>query len=220
MLKSTSPGEYLFPNAKVHDGARFIFVHVTKTAGVAIKRSLQSCGIDIKTFHQTVCDRIQANGPDVFSAYPGYAVVRDPLDRIVSAYYYGKERNKDGWPEHDHLALQSCKDFTAFCHAVEDNRTMDSLLICKPQTAWVCDSEGNIPVELWPYDRVQGFWKHLCRKHDIRPLGRPLRRVNTSRHPHFLDCHSKETIAITYRVYEQDAILYEELMKVKEGRAP
>jgi len=77
---------------------KFIFFHGYKTAGTGIKRTLDDI-VDKDQFwspnkqHLPAQKHLEFYGDSIFDNYLKFSVVRNPWDRLVSAYFYLKSRN-------------------------------------------------------------------------------------------------------------------------------
>ena len=70
-----------------------MFLHVHKTGGTSIKRYLLDLGPK-SVSHSRVKDIVKEIGYEKFKQYKTFVVVRNPYDRVVSAYYYMKNTNR------------------------------------------------------------------------------------------------------------------------------
>jgi len=113
---------------------RFIFVHISKTAGTSLRRALDPychqpprtglrrllSHLPVQESPASVSFRVHATarwarmkvGPQVFDNYCAFTVVRNPFDRAVSNYHFLMQR-----PEHHshrHVARMTFEDYLAF----------------------------------------------------------------------------------------------------------
>ena len=72
----------------INDNLKLIFVHIPKTGGTSIKKSL---GITNRSlgYHKRAND-IKKEIPDKWKNYFKFSVVRNPYDRVYSIYSYYK----------------------------------------------------------------------------------------------------------------------------------
>lgn len=64
--------------------AGLIFVHIPRNGGTSIIKALYTKGLA----HRTAPEIYRALGPHVWNSLPSFAVIRDPIARIRSAYQY------------------------------------------------------------------------------------------------------------------------------------
>ena len=120
------------------DRQRCIFVHIPKCAGSSLAEGLlgqRNIGHIPLYWHQLA-------DPERFDDYFKFAFVRNPWDRLVSAYLYlqrgGAPRRDRGWSR----LVQRFPDFDAFVqHWLSPENARRSLLFL-PQHEFVCDRFG------------------------------------------------------------------------------
>lgn len=75
------------PYSRLEDNNRVIFIHVPKTAGNALVKTLFGAAA---TGHDPL-SRYLSNNSKKFKSYYKFAVVRNPYDRLVSSFFYLKQ---------------------------------------------------------------------------------------------------------------------------------
>ena len=111
----------VYPSAKgdfslrPFDEHQSIFVHITKSAGTSVSRSL----FGYMPYHRTAIDYRVIYGRKIFEKYFKFAFVRNPWDRLYSAFRYLKA---GGWDEKDKVwaenNIAAYEDFTSFVRAM------------------------------------------------------------------------------------------------------
>lgn len=112
-----------------------VFIHVPKCAGQSIGLSLYGC-----TVHHFTASAIMKRYPKLFFSSFKFAVVRDPLDRYLSAFSYlkgggrsfGDRRIYKKW-----IKGHSLDSFANVLAEVDLNKEPD-LFHFYPQNTWVC----------------------------------------------------------------------------------
>jgi Sulfotransferase family len=69
------------------DKEEYLFLHIHKTGGTSIKDFLIGKNLK-KASHARSSDIIEEIGYDAYKKFKTFAVVRNPYDRVISAYYY------------------------------------------------------------------------------------------------------------------------------------
>jgi hypothetical protein len=83
------------PN-KSKAGQELLHVHVPRTAGLAISRIIgRPDGFDQRITHWTAQQWREAMGSERYDAAFSFAVVRDPRDRLLSAYSYLRQQTPE-----------------------------------------------------------------------------------------------------------------------------
>lgn len=122
-----------------------IFIHIPRTAGVSIARSLFG---HLAGGHRTVDEYRAIFGRKLFKRYFKFAFVRDPFMRVASAFYFlkagGFNRNDRRWAE---MHIADCRDLDDFCLRRLGNADVMNWIHFRPQWRFVCNSSGNILVD-------------------------------------------------------------------------
>ena len=181
------------------DELEAIFVHIPKAAGTSVALSL----FGELPFHYTAIQYRVIFGRSDFRRYFKFAFVRNPWDRLYSAYRYlragGWDDKDKAWAE-QHLAPYP--DFNAF---VLDWLTADNLrayMHFRPQVEFVCDRRGR------PLIDYLGYFETI--EDDFRVVsGRlgtavTLDHVNASGRADYRSVYSAEAARRVAEVYRRD----------------
>ncbi len=123
---------------------RCIFFHIPKTGGIAISESV------LDGFHTNhrIYRRCMLADPVSVARYWKFCILRDPIDRFVSAYRFlsaGGINAQDRAFRDSHAGAFS--DFETFLAAFEKSETMRSYVHFRPQAAFVCDASGAMRMD-------------------------------------------------------------------------
>lgn len=181
------------------DRHRCIFIHIPKTAGMAIAQSLFP---GERSRHDPYYVYRQANARK-FRAYFKFAFVRNPWDRLVSSYAFLRNGGND---EEDRLwssrHLTNYPDFRSFVMNWLTLENAKSWIHFIPQTDFVFDLHGRLMVDF------VGRYEHLTRDVGIVAerlrLPAPLMRANQSDHAHYSTYFDAEMCDVVRNVYGGD----------------
>lgn len=182
---------------------RCIFVHVPKCAGTSLCRQLfgsQGPGhIRIKDYQVALSVR-------EFSHFFKFTIVRNPWDRLVSAFHYlkagGMNRMDREW------ALSNISRFQDFDEFVRewvnsDNVNDGSYFHFRPQVSFVRLTSGVIPLDfIGRTESLDDDLAEIC-SHLHMPQVK-LRKHNASQHEPYQKLYVQDTRAIVERVYAED----------------
>lgn len=193
--------------------AGVVFIHVPKAAGTSITDAIYGRFLG----HFELIDVLRTGGKDIL-ALPRFSVVRNPWDRLLSAYRFARagggsvarvKKDDDTvvnvtirFPER--YQGEDCSSFDCFVAEWLDGRKLDKLdSVFRPQSDYLCDREGKISVD------------HLGRVEDLRTTERWLRDAlrrdiaiphmnRTGQLVDYRTHYSPETRAIVERLYARD----------------
>jgi hypothetical protein len=144
---------------------RCIFIHVPKVAGTSIERALEMADRGHLPWY------FYADGyPEYWNQYTSFTAVRNPWDRLVSAYRHAVMKNSH-WhnqadsrhPDYELLAGKSLADCLSILISERGRLTHDAW---HPQTTWVAGprSGGKVMVQhVLRYEQLDHDFDQLCR---------------------------------------------------------
>ena len=167
----------IYPNPQIYHHIKTIFVHVPKAAGTSIERHLRKSEKDVVGGHTTALG-FRRKYPEEFASYFKFAVVREPVERFISAYRYLKQM-----PVHAALNNQIVHDCESIEEFVEKARAspaiLEKIVHLLPQHRFVCDPQGAILVDsVFRFENLENAWVAICGRVGIPHV--PLRRLNPS----------------------------------------
>ncbi len=182
------------------DRLRCIFVHIPKCAGISIARSLfgnLGAGHVPLSLFQTVYTR------EEFSSYLKFAFVRNPWDRVVSAFHFLKEGGLNAhdakWAARHGLDAMS---FEAFVTGHLARREILDFYHFHPQSLYICDAWGRLLVDrLARFERIEEDFREICEQLGIQAtLTHANRTVHRERdyRQHYTES-SRRIVADVYR---------------------
>jgi len=191
----------LYPKPQIYHPLNAIFIHVPKTAGTSIEKQLaERCGIEVGG-HTTALAFRRAFAQE-FATYFKFSVVRDPLDRFVSAFRY--LRTEPVHPAHANEIIHRLDSIDAFIASVRrDPAGMKSIVHLMPQHQFVCDASGIVLVDrLYRFEALEDAWKDISRRLNLGAL--PLPKMNASLLPMSDALRSENIRAFVREKYADD----------------
>lgn len=186
-----------------HD-RRFIHVHIQRCAGTSIE---QFFNYPHRYDHRTPQDYIRQYGRDVWDNYYKFSVIRNPWAKVVSHYFWRKQR---AWwySPGDELDFPSwVKNFNEFKDHLGDKN--------RPQIEWVA-LEGEWAMdEMVKLENLNRHWPRIC--DDIGVEYKPLPHSNETSHAHYSNYYDQETQDIVADWYKPDIETFNFEFEEKNG---
>lgn len=190
------------PYAGYPDQYRCIFIHIPKAAGTSVAQSL----FGVASRHVDYREYERAN-PRKFARYFKFTFVRNPWDRLLSAYSFlsrgGMNEVDRRWAEANRAKLQ---DFSGFVEALAADEGLRGWVHLRPQHYFICDAETNIKMDF--VGRVERMEQDFARVAERLGLNASLPRVNASNHPGRLQAYTARTRDLVGDLYREDIRLF------------
>ena len=188
---------------KPYDKYQCIFIHITKTAGTSIAKSL----FNYLPYHYTAIDYRVIYGKKAFNHYYKFAFVRNPWDRLYSAYRYLKA---GGWNDNDQQwAAKNISKFDNFNNFVINWLTSENIkhhIHFKPQHEFICDRKGNILLDYLAYfETINKDFDKIINKLNLNVQ---LEKHNINLGSNYLNIYQPESIERVRQVYSHDIELF------------
>lgn len=177
-----------------------VFVHVTKAAGTSLALSL----FGELPYHYTAQEYRVIYGRRDFNRFFKFTFVRNPWDRLYSAYAYLKG---GGWNSQDaewaatHLA--EIDSFDEFVMKWLTPERLHAHIHLWPQCDFVCDRHGKPIIDhLGYFETIQQDFDFVCRRLQLPQCD--LKHTNSSKRAGYQDVYSQAAIEKVARLYAQD----------------
>lgn len=176
-----------------------IFIHVTKTAGTSVAKAL----FNELPYHYTAVQYRVIFGRRDFNRYFKFAFVRNPWDRLYSAYSYLRG---GGWDEKDRRwftdNLPTAPNFNSFVMDWLDSERLASHLHLRPQSHFICDRSGRpLLDDISYFETLAEDFARIARRLGIDAR---LPHVNASERLGYREAYTPEAIEKVRRLYAVD----------------
>lgn len=190
------------PSLKPFFDTHSVFVHIPKTAGIAVGMSLYGRK---SGDHRTIRDYELCFCRSDFDSFFKFAFVRNPWDRLFSAYSFlrrgGRNEHDAAWAKR-HLVRY--EGFDEFVRGWVKEENIRRGLHFRPQLDFLRSSGDRIEVDYVGYfERIDEDYEEIRRRIGT---GGPLEAANVTkgRKKDYRDFYDQESKAIVANVYRQD----------------
>lgn len=184
---------------KPFDEKQAIFVHITKTAGTSVALTL----FGKLPYHYRAWEYRVIFGRQDFEKYFKFAFVRNPWDRLYSAFSYlkggGWDDNDRQWAEQN---IAHIEDFNAFVMEWLTPERLYSHMHFWPQSDFVCDKHNQPMIDYLAYfETINKDFDYL--KMQVTPAAE-LKHTNASKRAGYQEVYSSEAISKVASLYKSD----------------
>ena len=153
-----------------------VFFHIPKTAGISISNSLFG---DTKWGHRNVDFYKSHYGEKVFNSLYKFCFVRNPYDRLFSAYTFLKKGGINNLDlEFSNSYLQEFANFSEFVLKGLEKEEIMNWVHFKPQYTFVCDENDNIVMDfVGKMENLNADFNTICKHLNIES---ELQKLNMS----------------------------------------
>lgn len=188
-----------------------LFMHIPKTGGISLYKAIKHPRVKVKGHF--IQNPFYLYLKDSLKFYPEkpfvFAFVRNPWDRLVSAFFYLNQGGMNGSDRRDmRRYIKKYKgDFNAFVkEAIASGEALEQLHL-KPQVDWICDENGQLLTDYTGrFESLRADLKEISAITGI-PF-QPLEHRNKSRHKDFREYYNDEMIEIVAKAYKNDIDLF------------
>ncbi|OOX91985.1 alpha-2,3-sialyltransferase, partial [Campylobacter coli] len=191
-----------------HDKYKCIFIHVPKVAGSSIERVIYQTDKWL-VGHVKASDYMKFD-KDKFDSYFSFGFVRNPYDRVVSAYHYLKNDSPDPCDiEWGRLHINNLT-FEEFILRLQDEDFRKKILLKNHfsfQYEYLCNENMNILVNfVGKFERLNSDFKKIL---NILHREDNLVHVNKSKHLNYKDYYNSQTYKIIREIYRYDFEIFD-----------
>jgi hypothetical protein len=141
---------------------KLIFIHIPKNAGTSI---IKAMGVENLYMDKTI-EEYKEHYQDYWNEYTKFTVVREPIDRFISAYKFARMKEsgwfsatgEEGLEKHHHYDLCNSMNINEYVEYIYDNKKeYDRWII--PQTFIISNKDNQIEIDY--YVRYESLLKDL-----------------------------------------------------------
>ena len=141
-----------------------LFIHINKTAGSSIARSL-----GITEIHYTLAEYEQLYakqfGEDLPLDTQVWTAIRNPFDKVSSEYHYRIKHNQNNMQTHP----IDFKDWVEKAYSTKDSYYRDREIMFMPQVDWIA-SKNEYPLHFIRFENLQSDYKKMASAFNGQPL--------------------------------------------------
>lgn len=181
-----------------------IFVHIPKCAGVSINKALFD---NLGGGHHSAMDYQIIYGRSIYESYYKFTFVRNPWDRVFSAYNFLKEGGFDEkdktWAEKNLLEYDTFDKF--ICEWV-NARNINTKNHFVPQYKYICNAAGKVIVDyIGKFEKIQEDYEHIVDKIGVTAtLHHKNRTMSMNKELNYTEFYTEKTRRIIRDVYKKD----------------
>jgi hypothetical protein len=186
---------------KPFDDKKAIFVHVPKCAGISVNKALFG---NLAGGHTTLEQYLNIYEPKNILSYFKFTIVRNPWDRVVSAYHFLKQGGLNKWDQEffqkELAAFDSFEDFVKgwLIHPENINKHHHFQVQCH----YILDKRNKVHLDFIGYlENIDEDFEYICNKMKIQAT---LPNSNNSNRNNYQDYYSDETKSVVAEAYKQD----------------
>ncbi|MBO1256853.1 sulfotransferase family 2 domain-containing protein [Alteromonas sp. 5E99-2] len=194
--ETESEGSY-----KPFDDKKAIFVHIPKCAGISVNKALFG---NLAGGHTTLEQYLTVYEPKAIQNYFKFTIVRNPWDRVVSAYFFLQQGGMNKWDkefyEKELAQYESFDDFVK--NWLSNPKNLYKHHHFKPQTHYILDKYNKVKIDFIGYlERIDEDFKFLCDKLNVDA---ELPVNNRSKRKDYCAYYNEETQAVVAKMYQKD----------------
>ena len=193
----------------ISNNLQCIFIHIPKVAGTSIKQALELSGQG-----HPFWDYFAQNHPEQWKSYRKFTVIRNPWDRVVSAFCYAQMKESywhsaDTWLHPDYELLKDLT-FDEFCQLLLDQRDKLKHESWYPQCRWIATKVDGKVVSvvnnILRYESLDEDFAQLVNQLGADDIKLP--HVNKTDRKSYREYYNDKTREIIWNVYRADIELF------------
>ena len=198
------PGKFAALQKKrwAFDEHKAIFVHIPKCAGISVVKSLFG---DFDCGHTNLRRYQIMFAPEEFHRYFKFTIVRNPYDRLVSAFFFMKKgginAGDKSWADRKFAQFDT---FESFVKGWVNRYNVMRALHFRPQTEFLKAANGKLGLDFTGYlENIEADFAHIAAKLGVQATLIETNR-NASREKDYRQYYTDETRAIVAKVFADD----------------
>ena len=199
-------------NVKHYKSCGLVFVHIPKNAGSSVSRALYGRSLGHNTARE-----MARQAPNLFMELDSFAILRDPVERAISAWKYCKfGGTSEGWvhdnPEYHSPEFETFESFATQWLPKQNPSKVDFVL--QKQSEFVLNDDGDVIVSrLVMLDELAEVWPSIIEGRNFASQDLPVR--NKMKQKSKSVALSDAALVAIGDFYKED---FDLIAKVKAGR--
>lgn len=178
-----------------------IFIHITKTAGTSVARTLNCCTVKEtgQPKHRTALQIINEIGQKKYDNAFKCTFVRNPWDRMLSYYRFKRDVMKNL----PYLKTGNFNDW--ILDPAFDQQLLTDQYLAVSQVDWLVNTNGKVDIDfIGRFENLSADFEKLCQQINVTPA-KPLRKVVVSGPTlNYRDVYTPESKAVVDKLYQRD----------------
>ena len=200
------------PKIPVHEAQilaelQAFFVHIPRTGGTSVEQVLRTVTRKHPIFGHTTAAEFQMMFPEQWKKFYSFAFVRNPWDRLASAFFYVQRSHRNSFFVKNFI-LPHHNDLSSFViRVLKDNPTAAFMMEhFRPQFTYVCNPDRSTVVDfVGRFESINEDWKIIAGKIGLDEL---LPHSNHSSHDHYSNHYTSEAAEVIAQVYYEDIKIF------------
>ena len=185
---------------KPFDDSQSIFIHIPKCAGVAINKTLYG---NLAGGHITLNQYVNIFKPKELMDYFKFTIVRNPWDRIVSAYHFleagGFGPEDKQWFDKE---LRQFKDFNDFVLNWVNHENIQKWHHFRPQYHYMLEDNNKVELDFLGFvENIDNDFQYITQRLGVTSK---ITKSNNSKHKSYIEYYNNQTKDIIADIYEKD----------------
>jgi len=191
------------PYQDINDYYNMIFIHIPKNAGISIEEALFEKKVGHKTIRQ-----FQAHDAKRFEKYWKFTIVRNPYDRLVSAFHFlkkgGLHEIDKAWADSNIGHIDTFKEFVFLLKDKSFEYNITKWQHFRQQSFYLKNFKNEIDIDyIAKFENLSEEFDYI--KNQLSLKDQILQHKNKSSRNHWSEYYDdKEMLEIVYRIYEED----------------
>lgn len=185
---------------KPFDEKKAIFVHIPKCAGVSVNKALFG---NLAGGHTTLDQYINVYEPSLFLDYFKFTIVRNPWDRVVSAYSFLKKGGMNKWDsEFYQREMSGFLTFKDFVMGWLNETNINKHHHFRPQLDFIVDKHRKVTVDFIGYlENIDEDFDFISSKIGVN---KKIDRINTVPRDDYMSFYDEESARVIEDIYRND----------------